>query len=214
MNLDRRDLAGLGIVGLTAILSVVAAPQLPDQMAIHFDAGSQPDSFVAKPLGLAFAPLLAAGLVVLFRILPAIDPLGKNFADFQRYYDLIAVEAVGVVAYVHVLIVLWNLGYRFDVTQAIVPVLAVTYYVAGLVIENASQNWFVGIRTPWTLSDEAVWNETHRRSGILFKLAGLVTLLAIPFPEYFVLLAIGPIAVAALVPTVYSFVLYRRLHRG
>lgn len=214
MDLDRRDLAGLGIVLLTAAVSVVAYPSLPGRMAIHFDAASQPDSFVAKPLALAFSPLLAAGVVALFRILPSIDPLGENVANFQRYYDLVAVVTVGVVAYAHLVVVVWNLGYPFDVTQAVVPVLAVTYYVTGLVIENASRNWFVGIRTPWTLSDEEVWDETHRRSAVLFKLAGLLALLALVLPEYFLLFAIGPVLVASLVPILYSFVLYRRLHRG
>lgn len=214
MDLDRRDLVGGAIVLLTVVASAVAYPELPADLAIHFDATGTPDSVVSKPVGLALAPLLAAGIVALFKILPAIDPLGKNVAEFQRYYDLVAVVTVGVVAYAHAVVLVWNLGYRFDVTQAIVPVLAVTYYVTGLVVENASRNWFVGIRTPWTLSDERVWDETHERSGILFKTAAAITLLALPFPGYFTLLAIGPIVVAALVPMVYSFVLYRRLHRG
>lgn len=212
MRLDRRDVAGLAIVAVTALVSVLAYPALPSRLAIHFDAAGQPDTVVSKPVALAILPVVAAGLVALFRVLPSIDPLGENFAEFQRYYDMIAVVGVGVVGYAHVLVVLWNLGYRFDVGQALVPVLAVTYYVTGLVVENASRNWFVGIRTPWTLSDEEVWDETHSRSGVLFKIAALVALLALPFPGYFTLLAVGPVVVAALLPIAYSFVLYRRLH--
>lgn len=214
MELDRRDLIGGGIVLLTVVVSVASYPELPERLAIHFDASGTADGYMDKPLGLALLPAVAAGVVVMFKILPTIDPLGENFAKFERYYDLTAVVVVGVLAYAQGVVVAWNLGYSFDVMQALVPVLAVVFYVAGVVIENAEQNWFVGIRTPWTLSSEEVWNRTHERSGILFKLAGLVALLAIPFPEYFTALVIGPIVVAALIPTVYSYVLYRRLDRA
>lgn len=214
MELERRDVVGSVIVLVSVVASVVASPELPAELAIHFDASGTPDTVVSKTLGLALMPLIGAGVVALFRVLPAIDPLGENVAEFQRYYDLVAVVTVGVVAYAHAVVLVWNLGYRFDVTQAIVPVLAVTYYVTGMVVENASRNWFVGIRTPWTLSDERVWDRTHERSAVLFKAAGAVALLAIPFPEFFEVLAIGPIVVAALVPMGYSFVLYRRLQRN
>lgn len=211
MHLDRRDRVGLALVALAIVVSVVASPQLPDQLAIHFDASGQPDSVLAKPLALAIAPLLGLGVVGLFKVLPWLDPLGENVAEFQDAYDLVAVTTVGVIAYVQVVIVTWNLGYAFSVVQATVPVLAVTYYVVGVVVERAEQNWFVGIRTPWTLSNEEVWQVTHERTAVLFKLAGLVALLAFPFPGWFVLLAVGPVLAAALVATVYSFVVYRRV---
>lgn len=211
MELTRRDLAGGAIVLLTVIVSVAAYPELPERLAIHFDAAGEPDSFVSKPIGLVAMPALAAGLAVLFRVLPAIDPLGENVAGFQRYYDLVAVVAVGVVAYVHVLVVVWNLGYDVPITQALAPVLAVLYYVVGAVVENAERNWFVGIRTPWTLSNEEVWNRTHDRTAVLFKLAGIVALLAIPFPEQFLAFAVAPVVIVALASTVYSYVVYRRV---
>jgi len=209
--LHRRDAVGLGIVVLTVAVSILTYGDLPAQLAINFDASGEPNETLAKPLALALAPALAALLVVVFRVLPAIDPLGENVASFQDYYDLIAVVSVGVVGYVHLLVVAWNLGYGVSVTRAIVPVLAVVYYVAGVVVDHADQNWFVGIRTPWTLSSEEVWNRTHERTAVLFKLAAVVALLALPFPEYLVPIAIVPIALVAAVATVYSFVVYRRV---
>lgn len=211
MHLTRRDLLGAVLVIVTTIVSAVAYPELPAQLVTQFDAVGDPSDTLSKPVALAGIPALAAGLVVVFRILPEIDPLGENIAAFQAYYDLIAVVAVGLVAYVHGLLVIWNLGYQFPVTQALVPVLAVLYYVLGVVVENARQNWFVGIRTPWTLSSEEVWDRTHERSGILFKIAGVLALLAIPLPELFVYVAVGPIVVVALATTVYSYVVYRRV---
>ncbi|MFC7133817.1 MULTISPECIES: SdpI family protein [Salinibaculum] len=211
MSPTRRTLVGLGIVLLTGVASVVVYPDLPEQMAIHFDGSGQPDDYLTKPLAAALMPVLGLLVVGLFAAIPRLDPLGENFAEFERYYDLVAVVTVGILAYVHALVLGYNLGYRFDVAQVLAPVLSVVAVTFGYVVENARQNWFVGIRTPWTLSSETVWTRTNERSGVLFKLAGLVALLAVPFPEYFTALAIAPLALAALIPTAYSYVLYRRL---
>jgi uncharacterized membrane protein len=211
--LNRRTLAGGAIVALLTAVSAVAYPDLPERMAIHFDAAGQPDSYLARPYAVAVGPVAGLGALVLFQVLPRLDPLGENVAGFQRYYDLLAVVTVGVLAYVHGLVLAYNLGYRFDVATLVVPVVAVTFVVAGYVIENAKQNWFVGIRTPWTLSDEEVWTATHERTGVLFKLAGLVALSALVFPEYLTLLLVGPAAAVALFGTVYSYVVYRRKSR-
>ncbi|MHB9286263.1 SdpI family protein [Halobacteriales archaeon Cl-PHB] len=214
MKLERRDLVGGGIVLVTVVVSALVYPDLPEEMAIHFGSSGEPNNFVARPLAVVSMPALSVALLALFDVLPRVDPLGENFAEFEAYYDLVVVLTVGVLAYVQILILGWNLGYDVPVTQAIVPLLAVVYYVVGVVVENAEQNWFVGIRTPWTLSSEEVWDRTHRRSGILFKLAGVVSLSALVYPQHFELLVIGPIAVAALLPTVYSYLVYRRVEKS
>lgn len=211
MSPNRRRVVGFGIVALGVLASLAAYPSLPDQVAIHFDAAGEPDDYLARPFAVALLPALGLGLVALFEVVPRIDPLGENFESFQRYYDLAAAVTVAVVVYVHGAVLLWNLGYQFRIEQVIAPVLAVVGVAFGYVVENAEQNWFVGIRTPWTLSDEAVWKRTHERCGVLFKIAGPVALLAVPFPDYFPYLAVAPLALAALVPTVYSYVLYRRI---
>ncbi len=214
MNLDRRDIAGGGIVLLMALAAALVYPRLPERMAVNFSAAGQPNGYLARPLAAALLPGVAAAVLVLFKIVPAIDPLGGNIERFQRYYDFFVVFTVGILAYVHGLVLAYNIGYQFDMTTVIVPLLAVTFVVAGYVIENAKQNWFVGIRTPWTLSDEEVWDKTHQRAGVLFKLAGLASLLALVFPEYFEVVVVAPVAAAALFATVYSFVLYRRKQRS
>ncbi|WP_340099240.1 SdpI family protein [Salinibaculum salinum] len=211
MSQKHRALAGLGIVLISALASVLAYPDLPNQMAIHFTADGTPDDYMRKQLAVALVPALELAILGMYAVIPRIDPLGENIAQFETYYDLAAIVTVAILAYVHGAVLGYNLGYRFEMAQVVAPMLAVVGIVFGFVVENAKQNWFVGIRTPWTLSNEEVWTRTHERSGILFKVAGLIALLAIPFPQYFEVLAIAPLALAALLPTVYSYVLYRRI---
>ncbi len=211
MSQQRRAIAGLGIVLISALASILAYPELPRQMAVHFTANGTPDDYMSRPLAVALIPVLELAILGLYAVIPRIDPLGENIAEFETYYDLAAIVTIAILAYVHGAVLGYNLGYRFEMAQVVAPMLAVVGIVFGFVVENARQNWFVGIRTPWTLSDEEVWTRTHERSGILFKIAGLVALLAILFPQHFEVLAIAPLALAALLPTVYSYLLYRRI---
>lgn len=77
--------------------------------------------------------------------------------------------------------------------------------------ERAEQNWFVGIRTPWTLSSEAVWRRTHDRAGPLFKFAGLLALGALAVPSLAVAFVVVPVVAVSLYAIVYSYVVYRGL---
>lgn len=210
--LSRRDVAGGAIVLLTAVTSVLAAPDLPSEMAIHFDASGSPDRYADRSLALAVGPLVGLGLVVLFAALPRIDPLGENVAEFQTAYDTVAVATVALIAYVHGLVLAYNLDVAFDVTVAIAPAVAAMYYLVGVLLERAERNWFVGLRTPWTLSDERVWDRTHERVAPLFKAAGVVALGALLVPSLASYWLVTPVLVASLAGVVYSFVCYRRLN--
>jgi uncharacterized membrane protein len=209
---SRRDVAGGGIVLLTALASALAAPEVPAEVAIHFDAGGDPDGYADRSVALASVPLLAAGLVALFAALPRIDPLGENVAEFQGAYDAFAVGTVVFLAYVHGAILAFNLGVEFDLLAALAPAMAALYYAVGVLLERAERNWFVGLRTPWTLADEAVWERTHEHVAPLFKVAGVVALGALVLPEFTLVLLVAPVVLASLGGAVYSYVCYRRLN--
>ena len=213
MTLSERHYVGGGIVLLTAVASALAYPDLPAEMVTHWGTEG-PNDTMDRAVALTFLPALAAGIFLLFEVLPRLDPLGEHITDLGRYYDLLVVVVVGLLGYVHGLVILWNLGYDFAMVQAITPAVAVVYYVVGGVLERVEKNWFVGIRTPWTLSSDEVWEKTHERGAPLFKLAALVALAAVLVPEYAVYLLVVPVAMAALYLTVYSYVAYSRLESG
>lgn len=206
-----RDLATGGIVALLAAVSAVYAPQLPEEMAIHFDPAGEPDGYMAKNLALVGGVALTAGIAVMFAVLPRIDPLGENFEEFQSVYDLSAVGIVAFLAYVHGLVLAYNLDVEFGMLQALAPAMAGLYLLVAVLIRRAEQNWFVGIRTPWTLSDERVWDRTHERVAPLFVVAAVFALAGVVVPEYAILFLVVPVSVIAFGATAYSFVVYRRL---
>ncbi|WEL23140.1 SdpI family protein [Candidatus Nanohalovita haloferacivicina] len=210
MELEKQDYITAGIGALLAVLTIYGWFNLPDQIAIHFNAAGQPDNFTSKTTGLLLLPAMFLGLYGLFKVLPSIDPLGDNIQEFKDQYRTIIAAVLGFLTYIQALIVFWNLGYSFSISQALVPGIAALYYIMGIVISEARQNWFIGIRTPWTLSDEEVWNKTHERCGPLFKAAGLIALLGLALPEYFIFFTVAPAMIVSVYATVYSYMEFRR----
>jgi uncharacterized membrane protein len=210
MTLRTRHLVGGGLVLLTALASALAYPEMPAEMVTHWGTDG-PDGSMGRTAALALLPALALAMLAMFELLPRIDPLGEAITDLEGYYDLLVLTVVGLLAYVHGVMIAWNLGYEFDVVQATAPAVGAVLFVAGVVLERVEKNWFVGIRTPWTLSSERVWEQTHERGAPLFKLAGVLALGAVAVPEYGPVFLVGPVAVSALYLTVYSYLAYRRL---
>ena len=116
------------------------------------------------------------GHISVFLVLPKIDPLKANYRKFSKYYDWFIAVFVFFMIYIHTLTIVWNRGIVFDMGLAIVPAMAALFYFVGVVLENAKQNWFIGIRTPWTLSSEAVWEKTNKLGAKLFKITAAAAL--------------------------------------
>lgn len=211
MNSRQRLSVAFGIVFLSAALSVLAAPSLPDQLAIHWNAAGEPDGTMAQGPALALFPALAGAVVTLLAIVPRIDPLADNIAAFRPTYDWFVVAFAGFLAVVHAGVVAFNHGYEFDFTLLVVAGVAILYYLVGIVLDRAERNWFVGVRTPWTLESDEVWDRTHALASRLFKLTAAIAAVGLAFPDvavYFLLvptLATGGIAVG------YSYYCYERL---
>jgi uncharacterized membrane protein len=90
------------------------------------------------------------------------------------------------------------------------PALAILFYSTGILIENAKRNWFIGIRTPWTMSSDKVWDKTHKLGGKLFKIVGILALLAIFFESYAILIIVVPVIIVSIYTIVYSYFGYQK----
>ena len=209
MNPDRRLLLGGGaLVALSVAVSALAYPEMPARMATHWNASGDVDGTMSRELGLALLPVVSLGTLALFYVVPRVDPR-DDFEAFRFAYDAFALATVALVVYVHGLVVLVNTGYEFGVLQGVAPAIGALYVLAGYVTERTDQNWFVGVRTPWTLEDEQVWTETNHVVAQLFKVGGVVAAAGALVPEYAIALVVAPPVVAVVVSFGYSYYRYR-----
>lgn len=204
------------IIVLTLIVAATLAglllwSQFPEQMASHWNENDQVDGYMPKFWGVFLMPLVSLGMFLLFLVIPNIDPLKANIAQFRDTFNLFITFIIGFMLYVHVLTLLWNLGYTgFKLSQAMLPAMGLLFIVIGSLLRKAKRNFFIGIRTPWTLSSDTVWDKTHQLGAILFMISGVLAVIggfiggAVAFWMLFV-----PLIGSTLFLLVYSYVLYR-----
>ncbi len=199
-----------GIILLSFAIGIYFYPQMPEKMATHWNAQGQVDGYMSKFWGLFLMPFLSIGLLLLFILIPKIDPLKANIEIFRKYYDGFVVLVIVFLFYLYLLTVFWNLGIKFSMILFLTPVFGILFYSCGILVENAKRNWFIGIRTPWTLSNEKVWEKTHKIGGKLFKIAGIIALFGIPFQSYAIFFILVPVLLVSVFTIIYSYFEYQR----
>lgn len=184
---------------------------LPAQIASHWGVNGEVNGFMPKFWGVFLMPLIMFFLSFLLFWLPKIDPLQGNVVIFRRYYNSVIVGIIFFLFYVHLLTIAWNIGFRFDMGKMIVPPIALLWYMLGVALPHIKQNWFMGIRTPWTLASVRVWDETHKWSGKLFRYSALISIAGFFFSTNIMFWCfIIPVIFSAIASVVYSYILFKK----
>ena len=205
------------IIVLILIVAAVLAGlflwnKLPDQMASHWDVNDQVNGYMSRTWGVFMVPLMTLGMFLLFLVIPSIDPLKANIAQFREAFNLFIVLIVAFMLYIHALSLAWNLGYTgFKMSTSMLPAMGLLFIFIGFMLRKAKRNFFIGIRTPWTLSNDRVWDETHRLGSILFMASGVLAFIGGIFggmTAFWFLFV--PLIGSTIFLLAYSYVLYQR----
>ena len=203
--MKRFNFIAAGVVLLNIAIAVNFYPRLPEQLTTHWTINGVANGTTSKFWGVILGPIIVAIVYGLYLLIPRIDPKKNNIQSFQKYFDTFINLLLIFLTYIYSIIIAWNLGQRFDFALLILPALAILFFYLGIMLENAKQNWFIGIRTPWTLSNEKVWDKTHALGGKTFKTAAIISLFGLlsrPLTFWFLIV---PILLAAFVPAIYSY---------
>lgn len=216
MNTRLTILLTLALVLVALLGGALLWDHLPDPMASHWNAQDQVDGYISRFWGVTLMPLLALGMLGLFLLIPVIDPLKANIATFRPLYNLFIFLFTLFLLYLHTLTLLWNLGYQsFRMSMALLPALGLFFAFIGYLLRHARRNWFIGIRTPWTLSSDTVWEQTHRLGSNLFIAIGLLMLVsAFVGGEIAFWVTIVLLFVTAIFLVGYSYFLYQRQNQA
>jgi uncharacterized membrane protein len=174
----RKHILPLSIIAATIVFSIIVYPSLPSEIASHWGVNGEVDGYMGKGFGTFFLPLLLIGLYALLIVLPKIDPKKENYEKFASTYNLIILLFVIFLAMLHVGVLLFNLGYDIKIDMIVPIAVGILFIVLGNYMPKFKHNYFVGIKTPWTLANEKVWAKTHRFGGKVFIVMGLVLILS------------------------------------
>ncbi|HLB00104.1 MAG TPA: SdpI family protein [Bacteroidota bacterium] len=199
-----------GIVALSVVLSAVFYEKVPETMASHWNTGGEPDNTMPKAWGLFLLPCVLAAMALMALFIPKIDPLKANIALFRKFFDVFMLLLLGFMLTAHLFVLLWNAGIRISPNYVFPAGIAALFYYIGVLCGVAKRNWFIGIRTPWTLSSDRVWEKTHRRARPLFKISAFVILGGTFLGESVVYAFLVPVIALVSYLVVYSYLEYRR----
>ena len=162
------------LVVAAVIISIAAYPNLPDQIPTHWGADGQVNGWSSRLWGAWMLPLLMAVIWLLMRAIPHIDPRRANYEKFAGMYDALVILILAFMLLMHGIVIAAATGRNVHMESIMLPAVGVFIAIMGFLIPRAAPNWFVGIRTPWTLTSDESWEKTHRLGGPLFVALGLV----------------------------------------
>ena len=196
-----------------AAISAYAWSQLPEgsEIPVHWGVDGEPDRYGGKAEGLLLMPGIAVGVSLLLYVIPKFEPRKLHMAGSRQAYIAIWMGVMALFGAIHVTAVLAALGRDVNMSLIVPSLVGVLFLVIGNFMSKMRSNWFMGIRTPWTLSSERSWNKTHRL-GARFFIAMGVLMLAMPWlppSPWSVGLVMAPIGGMVVFLFVYSYLVWR-----
>jgi len=208
--ITKKEILPIAFIALAFIVGGLLYPDLPERMPSHWNAQGEIDAWSSKNFAVFFFPSITLGIYLLITFIPLIDPLRRNYPKFHFPYFWF--RAIFVIFFVLLYFyTLWAaLGTKLNINFFIIPVFSVLFIAIGIFLPKVKKNYFVGIRTPWTIHSEEVWDKTHQLGGKFFMAGGLIALIGLLFPGYSFPIFIAAVLLAAFVPVVYSYFVFRK----
>lgn len=200
----------LVIILFSLLLNFYFYPKLPTVMVTHWNMQGEADGYSPKLFGIFLFPVLLTFLFFMSMVIPRIDPLKKNMKTFQLQYMSFITVFFAFILYIQTMTIAWNIGLVFDFVRFLTPAFTVLFFYLGILMKETKRNWFIGIRTPWTLSSDVVWEKTHALASTLFKTAAIIALGGVIFPTLAIWFMLIPILSSSLMLVVYSYIVFRK----
>lgn len=201
--------AMLFVIALSLAAGAYAYSLFPETVAVHWDIEGNADGFAPRELGAFLMPSLLLLLLAMFIGIPLIDPLKANIGSFRSEYLRFGLIIMLFLSIVHIQAISWNLGTRVSFGMTMPVLLGALFIYLGHFLPQTKRNWSIGIRTPWTLSSDEVWEKTHDFGSKAFMAAGALMMLGVLLPAQAFLIIIVLAVITALGTAAYSYFAYR-----
>lgn len=197
------------------VLIAIFWDQVPEPMPIHWDLHGQADRFAARWLGLSVGPLMTLGLPLLILGLTSIDPKRRNVERSNMALDVIVSSLATFSFALHTMILRASMtpGHALEGAWVMLAVGALLV-ILGNMMPKFGANFFIGVRTPWALSDDVIWLKTQRLGAKLMVIAGagaiFIALMGLTASKVAIACFVVGALLAAFIPMIYSYLLWRQ----
>lgn len=206
----KTEILPLSLIVLSGLLASYFYLHFPERVVNHWNFAGIPDGYTNRLGGAISMPIVLVLMYICFLIAPMLDPKGKRYAQFEGVYFIFKDVIMLMFFAIYVFSGLFNMGYPIQINYLVPWMIGVLMMILGNFMGKIKKNWFMGIRTPWTLSSENVWNKTHRMGGWMFLVWGLVIIITPYLPQAWGLsVFLGGALGVVLGTMVYSYYLFR-----
>jgi uncharacterized membrane protein len=174
----KSELPALALVVLSLAIAAWVWPHMADRLPVHWGLDGRPDRWGGRAEALLMPVAILAFIYLLFRVLPALDPGRANYERFAGAFFTIRLAVMALILAVQALTIAFARGQTPAVNTWVMAGVGVLLIVLGNVMGKLRPNWFIGIRTPWTLSSKRAWSKTHRLGGWLFVTCGALWIMS------------------------------------
>ena len=207
----KTELVPLVLIAIVIIGGFLLYPLLPDRVPTHWNFRGEVDDWSSREFATFLFPSIIIGIYIMMMLLPYLDPRKERYAEFAKVYHIFKNLLVAVFAVLYFVTSLAAIYPSIRVEIVVPFLIGGLFIVMGNYMAKIKSNWFIGIRTPWTLSSETVWQKTHRLGGKLFVAMGIVFIFMAFLPTTIGFsVFIGSLLAATFTPIIYSYILYRR----
>lgn len=207
-------LVSLALLAVMLAASAIMWVNLPAdaRLPVHYNIHGQADRYAGKLVAALMMPGVVMGVTLLLAVVPYIEPRRQHLRQSAKAYAALWIAVVGLFATLHVNSMLIALGHGVNLTTLVGVLLGLLFMVLGNYLGKVRSTFMFGIRTPWTLSSDQVWDKTHRLGGRMFFTVGLasVVLAVLGLKAWAVAVLAGGAIGSAILLTIYSYVLWRR----
>jgi len=210
MNRTSALLVGLAFVLISFGLCAFYYGRMPAQMPIHWDAAGHANGYAPRLWGVFLWPAMVTGLWLLLLLLPVVSPKGFRIDQFMGTYNLIVTAIIALMLFTSALAYAAAAGSSLPIPNLVIGAIGLLFVVIGNYMGKFRKNFFIGVRTPWTLASDEVWARTHRLAGWIF-IAGGLALVVQGFTGVNQAVLLAVVGIVTIVPIAYSFFEYKRV---
>lgn len=198
------------ILVLSILISILFYRYLPDSMASHWNGEGIVDGYSSKLFNVLFFPLLNIFLFILFIYIPKIDPKWKSIRLFEGKFNLFISSMFVFMVLLQLNVYLWNIGIMIPMGVVMPILMGGLFIVVSILVKDAKQNYTIGIRTPWTLHSERVWDKTHALGAKFFLGSGILSILSALIPKYSIWIVLSSVILSTIFLFVYSYIEFKK----
>jgi len=180
---DKKEILPIALILIIAVVGAYFYPQLPELVPSHWGINGEVNGWTSRTGAVFFFPILTLGVYLLMSFLPMMDPHKSNIESFANWYFWFKVALVFFLGSLYLMTLYAAMGWEVNVGRFVTLGIALLFAFIGAALPKMKKNYMIGIRLPWTLYSEAVWDKTHKFGGQLFLALAVIIALASFLPS-------------------------------